>query len=157
MPTYRAAKTEFWLGAVIVLVTTLMQAVLLFKNASFTLHAFGMAFLVIYLAAVTCYIILPWLEDYIEEFTHMALTRWSLLGFCFWIGTEEMLEQAQAFHAPDGLTKAASLITTPEAAKDIAILLAAFAALVVIEVLWHLHLHGARLCKKNYSRIRRKT
>ncbi len=156
MPTYRAAKTEFWLGAVIVLVTTIMQAVLLYKNASFTLHAFGMAFLVIYLAAVTCYIVLPWLEDIIEEFAHMALTRWVLLGFCFWISSEEMYAQAQSFHAPDGITKAASLITSEDAAKNIAILFAAFVALAVVEVLWHLHLHGARLVKKNLHRVRRK-
>lgn len=156
MPTTnRTAETEFWLGAVIVFVTAVMQAVLLFKNANFTLHTFGTAFLIIYLAAATCYIVLPWLEELIDEFAHMTLTRWVLLGFCFWIGAEEMFDQAKAFHAPDGIVKAASLFTTPEAARDIAILISAFAALAVIEVLWHVHQHGARTVKKNLRRVRR--
>lgn len=149
------ARVQFWLGAVITAVTAIMQGVILFDNANYTLAAFGGAFLVVYVAAAMCYIVLPWIEDHIEEFAPVAHTKWALLAFCFWIGAEATFHASSAYAAPEGITKLAGLLTGPETAKGIAILVTIGFVLLVIEVLSRLHYHGADLMKKNYRYVRR--
>ncbi len=150
---YQKAQAEFWTGIAIVTVTAIMQGVVLFNNASFTLHSFGASFLVIYLTAATCYILLPWAEEFLEE--HTRLARWALLGFCFWIGMEEMLHSAHAFQAPEGTAAVAATFSDIGKAKTIAATVAAFFALVVIETLWHFHHRGAKIVKRTLPVVRR--
>lgn len=150
------ARVQFWLGAVVVCATAIMQSVILFDNASFTLEAFGGAFLVVYISAAICYIVLPWIEDHIEEFAPVAHTRLALLAFCFWIGAEATFHTSAAYAAPEGVTKLAGIFVGPETAKGIAILITIAFVLLVIEVLSRLHYHGADLMKKNYRAVKRR-
>lgn len=150
------ARVQFWLGAVIVAITALMQSVILFDNAKYTMASFGGAFLVVYISAAVCYITLPWIEDHIEEFAPVARTRLALLAFCFWIGAEATFHTSAAYAAPEGVTKLAGFFTGPETAKGIAILVAIAFVVMMIEVLSRLHYHGADLMKKNYRAVRRR-
>lgn len=149
------AKATFWLGVIIVVATSSVQGVVLYNNASFTLSAFGWAFLIIYLAAATCYIVLPWIAATIEEFAHVGGTRLALFTFCFWITFEEHLHASHTFHPPEGATAIASLFVSTDGAKYLANFLVVCALLGVVEFLHHLHHHGATLVKKNIRVVKK--
>jgi hypothetical protein len=159
MPTLaeiREARIQFWLGVAIVSVTAIMQGVVLFHNAGFTMHSFGTVILTVYLTAASCYILLPWVEPYLADH-HTAATRLVLLAFCVWIGLEELLQQAQAstFQAPEGVMLIANLASsTPSGARAVAAGIITTAVVVVIEVLWHLHGNGATLVTKNWRHVK---
>jgi len=157
----REALREFYIGCAIVIVTAVMQANVLFNNAEWTMASFGSSFFILYTSAAVVYVLLPWIEPYIEgSATHFW--RLFLLGFCFWVGMEEFLHSSHAYAAPEGLTAVAEVAVDHEKAKNIAIIVVAFAGLMLIEVLWHLHLQGATLVRKHFGTVvehhrRRKT
>lgn len=152
MPTtsQEEAKTLFRIGAFIASVTALVQAVILLNNASYALSAFGWAFLIIYLSAAAIYISWPWISEHVDQFAHSGATRGTLLAFILWLTTEEHLHAAHEFKAPEGITAAVSLFTGTETAKGIATVFVVVAILVVVEVLHHIHAHGAMLVKTHY-------
>lgn len=152
-PTKWDAEVQFWIGAVIVTMTSIMQAVILFSNASYTFAAFGAAFFTIYLTAAICYIALPWVEPHLEDLAHVGRTRIALLAFCFWIGAEETWHSSAAYAAPEGLMRIAGTLTGPETAKGIAILITVASVLAIIEFLSHLHRGGVCLMRRNYRHV----
>jgi hypothetical protein len=145
---------QLYIGLLIVAATTLGQAVILFNNASFALHNFGWAFLMIYLSAATCYIVLPWVSHHIEDFAHLGLTKATLLGFCFWLTFEEHVHAAQGFKAPEGLAAIASMVLNHDSAKLISLGLVVAALLAVVEVLYHFQSHGVTIVREARKRIK---
>jgi MFS-type transporter involved in bile tolerance (Atg22 family) len=156
MPTLaemQEARRQFWTGVAVVTITAIVQMATLFSNANYTLEAFGKLLLIIYLAAAACYIMLPWVEDYLEEHTHVI--RYVLLAFCAWIGTEEFLHQAHAFQAPDGAMALATLFMERDHARSLVITVIAIVGVIMVEVLWHIHSKGAKLVRGNLHAVRK--
>jgi hypothetical protein len=148
------ARTQFRFGLLIVILTASVQSVILFNNAVYTLNAFGAAFLVIYLAAASCYIALPWIGEMIDEVAHSGVTRLSLLVFCFWVTLEEHVHASHEFKSPEGITSFWALFFEQETAKGIAVFIVVSALLAIVEVLFHLQHHGAHLTRNAYRKMK---
>jgi hypothetical protein len=142
------------IGIFIVAVTATVQGVILFGNSTYALHTFGAPFLIIYLAAASCYIAWPWIGDFVDDFAHSGAIRVGLFAFCLWITFEEHVHAAQHFKAPEGLTGFWSFFFEHDSAKLISLGIIVAALLGVVELMHHLQHHGASLIKGAHKDIK---
>jgi hypothetical protein len=144
-----SVETVSYLAAIVVLIATFVQGVILLGNAEFAYTQFGFTFLVLYVSSSSCYIVLPWIRHHLEDFASVRWIKCSFLSFAFWVGAEEHLHQSVAFHAPDGLTAVASMFMPEVSAAHVATMIVVIAMLVIIEMMQHLQHHGTVLVLKH--------
>jgi hypothetical protein len=145
------------LAMIVIGLTASVQAIVLLSNSSFVLRALGVSTLIIYLAAAICYMLMPWIEAHLDEYTaHLRGTRWALLAFCFWIGSEETAHASHSYDTPEVVSALAGLfVHNSDVAVHIGRIITVVATLLMIELLAHLQIHGVVLFRHAQKAKRR--
>lgn len=147
---------QLYVSLIVLTLTAAVQATVLFSNSVFVLQTMGIPTLIVYAAAAICYIVMPWVVAHIDDIKHARLTSVALLGFCFWIGAEEVVHASHQYETPEIAQAVAGTLWSPEHVKQGAQILIVAITLVMVELLSHFQHHGIAMYRQAKRKIRHK-